>query len=205
MTLTFDRVGMTGSTGVRWPAEEDRFDLRTAVLGAQRGDQTAFGRLVRHHERLVRSTVRRFRLDPATVDDVVQNTWLRVLTRIDSLRNPDAFAGWVAAIARNEAISVIRRRDRERPDDIAPERLVFDTDHCAALIKGEELDALRGAVGRLPEATRRLLGLLFAEEPIPYEEVAEAVGRPQGSIGPTRRRCLARLEAMLEGTAAAVT
>ena len=58
----------------------------------------------------------------------------------------------------------------------------------------EVLDAFR----RLSEECQQLLRLLCAEPPVGYQVVAEATGRPIGSIGPTRQRCLQKLRALLE-------
>ena len=57
---------------------------------------------------------------------------------------------------------------------------------------------VRNAVAQLPEKSQQLMGLLFAEDKVCYDDVARKIGRPKGSIGPTRQRCLARLLEILE-------
>ena len=47
---------------------------------------------------------------------------------------------------------------------------------------------------------QHLLRLLLVDPPLSYDEIAAAVGRPRGSLGPTRRRCLTQLRSLLEGT-----
>ncbi|PYS28217.1 MAG: hypothetical protein DMG11_13470 [Acidobacteria bacterium] len=59
-------------------------------------------------------------------------------------------------------------------------------------------NALEQALGRLPDRCRRLIELLYftAEEPT-YAEIAEEMGMPVASIGPTRARCLEKLKKLL--------
>ena len=66
------------------------------------------------------------------------------------------------------------------------------------LIRAEEHSAVARAFGRLAERCQRLLRMLMADPAPRYEEVAEALGMPIGSIGPTRARCLERLQREVE-------
>ena len=68
-----------------------------------------------------------------------------------------------------------------------------------ALLQGERNRALWEAFSRLGEKCRRLLRVAVTH-PQAYDEISEALGMPIGSIGPTRRRCLTQLRALLEGT-----
>ena len=63
----------------------------------------------------------------------------------------------------------------------------------------EEQHRIRTALSLLDERCKTLLELLFyAPEPPSYAEIAAALGVPEGSIGPTRARCLAKLLRMLK-------
>jgi DNA-directed RNA polymerase specialized sigma24 family protein len=57
---------------------------------------------------------------------------------------------------------------------------------------------VRRALATLPEQHRRLIGLLASSPPPSYQEISAGLGMPTGSIGPTRKRILARLRAELE-------
>ena len=65
--------------------------------------------------------------------------------------------------------------------------------HDEQLLDDELQVALRLAMAELDPACRELLALLTAEPPLSYDDIAEITGRPRGSIGPTRQRCLERL------------
>lgn len=168
------------------------------VRRAQDGDQTALASIAACAEPRVRAVVRRFRFDSATAEDVIQNTMLRMLTRIGTLRMPERFDAWIKTIARNEAISVVRGRSREIPSDVTDGQLVLHHDPATDMMRLEDISAVRNAVAQLPEKSQQLMGLLFAEDKVCYDDVARKIGRPKGSIGPTRQRCLARLLEILE-------
>jgi RNA polymerase sigma factor (sigma-70 family) len=66
------------------------------------------------------------------------------------------------------------------------------------LVRLEEQHAVRTAVAALDERCRCLLTLLFyRSDPPPYAEVARALNMTEGSIGPTRARCLQKLRRLL--------
>ena len=71
-------------------------------------DRQTFQSLYKRHYNLVRRIAYRYGLRDAEADDVVQDTFVKAWTKRDSLRDPGSFAGWVAIIAKNEAIG--RRR-----------------------------------------------------------------------------------------------
>src|SRR5436305_2124810 len=72
------------------------------VLAAQRGDVPAFEQLYARHAPLVRSILLG-RLAAADADDALQEVFMTALQKLQALRDPSAFIGWVARIARNRA------------------------------------------------------------------------------------------------------
>src|SRR5580765_4942267 len=97
----------------------------TAALGAPiravaAGDQDAFARLYADYARLVHAILLG-RIPRRDVDDLVQEVFLTVFRRIRELRDPAAFGGWIAAIARNRATDHMRqlREQVELPADLA--------------------------------------------------------------------------------------
>lgn len=167
------------------------------VRSAAGGDQQAWDGLVERYGRLVWSVIRGFRLDAATAADVSQTTWLRLVEHLDRLREPDRVGSWLATTARNECLRVYRRSARtipsELPGDITDPRLRPDE----RVILDEEAGAVLAALELVPEQCRELLRLIVADPPLSYQDIAEVLGRPLGSIGPTRQRCLDRLRAAL--------
>lgn len=177
----------------------------TLVAAAAAGDPAAWDALVDRHAGLVWSVCRRFRLADTDAQDVSQTVWLRLVERLGTLRDPDAVAGWLATSTRNECIAVWRAGRRQTP--VSPDSALDlalqtgATPHGDAddrpldhdLLTEERHRALRTAVAGLPAHCRRLLGLLFADPPLTYEEIGARLDVSRGYIGPTRARCLGKL------------
>jgi RNA polymerase sigma factor (sigma-70 family) len=180
----------------------DTFSATATLLArAAQGDQRAWNALVDEHSRLLWSVARSFRLDAADANDVVQTTWLRLLEHLDRIEDPSRLVGWLVTTARREAMRVLRRSGRERPvvEDTVLDRPDDAPPVDSALLRDERNSALWEAFSRLNEKCRQLLRVAVTH-PQAYDEISEALGMPIGSIGPTRRRCLTQLRALLEGT-----
>ena len=180
----------------------DTFSATATLLArAAQGDQRAWNALVDEHSRLLWSVARSFRLNAADANDVVQTTWLRLLEHLDRIEDPSRLVGWLVTTARREAMRVLRRSGRERPvvEDTVLDRPDDGPPVDSGLLQDERNRALWDAFSRLNEKCRQLLRVAVTH-PQAYDEISEALGMPIGSIGPTRRRCLTQLRALLEGT-----
>lgn len=198
-------MGTATSTAVlESPIVSARPEASPAELldASRRGDAAGWQGLVDRYERLVWSVARSFRFDDATTADVVQTVWLRLAESLDRIREPDSLAAWLATTCRHECSSVGRRRDRELVDeavvDLRLQRGVPAGDIDDDLLDRESHREVLDAFRRLSDGCQQLLRLLCAEPPLGYQLVGEITGRPIGSIGPTRQRCLDKLRALLE-------
>ena len=171
----------------------------TLLQSARSGDAGAWRALVDRYSPMLWNIARGFRLDHATCADVVQTTWVALAENLDSVREPDAIGGWLAMTARRACLREVCRRKRVDLWGEFSDRDMVDPapapDDWAATRDRD--DRLRRAFRRLPERDQRLLTLLWAAPPRPYAEIAEILGVPIGSIGPTRARALARLREQL--------
>src|SRR5262245_12114776 len=79
------------------------------IRAAARGDEAAFARLYADHVRMVRAILLG-RVPRGDVDDLIQDVFISAYTRLRELRDPGAFGGWLAAIARNRATDHLRQR-----------------------------------------------------------------------------------------------
>ena len=162
--------------------------------GGDEGRQ-AWSALVARHSGRMYAVARSFSLDTQTAEDLVQTAWLRLLERADQVRDPSAVGAWLCTIVRNEARRFLTRR-REIPVMIG---LSADTTDAAdeGLLREDRARALRLAFAHLNRECQQLLRLLLVEPPLSYDEIAAALDRPRGSLGPTRRRCLDHLRQCL--------
>jgi RNA polymerase sigma factor (sigma-70 family) len=179
-----------------------RADELDALLRAvNAGDGTAWRRLIERFTSRVRAVTRAYRLNAHDADDVMQTTWLRLLERIDGIREPAAVGAWIETTARRESLRVLRVARREWPTDsdqlldapvdaVAERRLVAAQDRAAY---DQALTRLPEALTRLPQSQQRLLSMLLSDPAPSYAEISRRLDMPIGSIGPIRARCIARL------------
>jgi len=169
-------------------------DLGPLVEGAKAGDREAWDLLVTHFTPRLRSVVRGYRLSSADVDDVVQATWTAAYTHIGRLRMPEAFGGWLMVTARHAAFRALERNRHEIviDDEHLPQE-VTDRTPESDMLEAEERSAVHAAIERLPERQRLIVGTLVRQPATSYADLADQLGIPVGSIGPTRERALARL------------
>lgn len=175
--------------------------VSTLVQAAAEGRQEAWNELVRRYNGLVWSVARGFGLSAADAADVAQTTWLRLVERLSTIRDPERVGAWLATTARNESRQTLRRGGRQVPtaDEYALEPAEPATAPVdAGLLASERDEVLWRSIEALSEVCRRLIRALMADPPPTYEEVSAALDMPVGSIGPTRGRCLARLRVLVD-------
>lgn len=93
------------------PDEPSVSDARL-IDAARRGEQEAFGELVRRYERRLIGVVRRFVEDQEQAEDLAQETFLRVYRRLDQFDPSRRFGPWLFQIGVNLALDSLRRRRR---------------------------------------------------------------------------------------------
>lgn len=178
------------------PETVDDVDFSALVNAALAGDHHAWDTLVHRLSGVVWKTVLGSSLSSEDRKDACAATFFRLYERLGTVREPAKLPGWVAAVARNEVVAIVRSSQRQRGDSRAT--LVDVRPHDEQLIDDELRAALARAFSRLPEEAQHLLRLLMQEPPLAYDDIAIRLGVPRGSIGPTRRRLLDRLRRMPE-------
>lgn len=181
---------------------EQDLDVARLVRCAAEGDRRAWERLVDQYARLIWSITWDFKLTESDAADVAQTTWLRLLEHIDRIDHPDRVGSWLAATARNECLRSLAARKKVvlgNDDANLDSAIAHEPEIDARLLADERARVLRDAVTHLPRRWQRLVELLIADPPASYAEISDQLGLPVGSIGPTRKRCLARLRVLLQG------
>jgi len=172
---------------------------RTRLIEAARqGDQIAWQSIIELHHRLVWWMLGSYSFDHATQEDIYQTVWCRLAENLDKIRDPERLPAWLATTARNEALKRIRYEKRIRPTDLTEYQLIDDDPTPEeAVTLDDQRRSILDAFARLDELCRELLVLCTTDPPLGYEEIAEVWGRPIGSIGPTRARCLNQLRKLI--------
>lgn len=184
----------------------DDSDLQL-VLACRRGDQLAWEKLIRRYQRLIYAIPLRAGLDEDQAAEIFQDVFTTFFQKLNDIEEPDRLQAWLVTTARRKTWRVIAKAPgRMRPDDEAVEW----TNEAAAvrdetplpdeqLLLLEEQHRIRTAVSLLDERCQKLVQLLFyRSEPPSYAEIAASLGIPEGSIGPTRARCLGKLLRILK-------
>ena len=145
--------------------------LGDTIRAIAAGDQDAFARLHADYVRMVHAILLG-RVPRRDVDDLVQDVFVSVYTRICELREPAAFGGWIATIARNRATDYLRRTRAQvaLPDEMPG---------------GDPIDAETFAIleiiRTLPDAYRETL-LMRLVEGMSGQEIADRSGLSAGSV-----------------------
>jgi RNA polymerase sigma factor (sigma-70 family) len=165
------------------------------------GNTSGMSTLVDEVTPLLWSVARQQGLSRQAAEDVVQNTWLKLVEHAAEITDPQSLLKWLITTTRRDSWSTSSRGHREEPATYADVRDT-ETEETApspeATVLADVDDRLVWQhFSSLPERCQALLRVIaFAERP-DYAAVARALGMPVGSIGPTRGRCLAKLRLAL--------
>jgi RNA polymerase sigma-70 factor (ECF subfamily) len=175
-------------TVTMFPAGQASEDARL-VRDARHGDEGAFARLYERYARVIHAVLLA-RAPRADVEDLVQEVFLSAWNRLDGLRDPAAFGGWLAMIARNRATDFHRRavESVELPDDLMA--------HDGTAARAEALGVLE-IIARLPDAYRETL-LMRLVEGLTGPEIAERTGLTPASVRVNLHRGMKLLREKLE-------
>src|SRR3954466_10995548 len=160
------------AAATRFPAGHAAEDGRL-VRSARAGDESAFARLYERYGRIVHALLLA-RVARDEVEDLVQDVFLTAWKRLDDLRDPAAFGGWISMIARNRATDAHRASAEfvELPADLAGRGRTSDEAEAHAA-----LDAIR----TLPEAYRDTLMLRLVEG-LTGPEISQRTGLTPASV-----------------------
>jgi len=168
------------------------------VHKVREGDNSAFSELYRAHAPVVYHVVRSTlggRGGDRDAADVVQDTFVRALERLDSLQSPDRFRPWLLSIARNAATDTLRARSRSDlpPDQDAPEELADPARGPDEVVRLAELTELvRGAVADLAPRDAAAVTMV-TQLGYSLEEVAAVFGITHGAAKVLLHRARRRL------------
>ena len=154
------------------------------------GQTDAFGELVtRYQDRLYHSLMMMVR-SPEDARDLAQEAFVHAFRKLESFRGDAAFYTWLFRIAVNATISFRRKAARRKTSSVESIREVsgsepvddrFDSAPASRMEQDEQLKLIHQALGELSEEFRTAL-VMTEIEGLSYEEAAEAVGCPIGTI-----------------------
>lgn len=183
----------------------DRDIDRQLVARAQRGDKQAFELLVEKYQRKLARLLSRFIRDPAEVEDVTQEAFIKAYRALPAFRGDSAFYTWLYRIGINTAKNYLMAMGRR-----APTSTEVEADEAEGFEEGEQLrdintpeslllsneiaETVNSTIEKLPEELRIAIQMREIEG-MSYEDIAKAMDCP---IGTVRSRIFRAREAIAE-------
>ena len=178
---------------------------RQLVERAQRGDKQAFALLVEKYQRKLARLLSRFIRDPAEVEDVTQEAFIKAYRALPAFRGDSAFYTWLYRIGINTAKNYLMAMGRR-----APTSTEVEADEAEGFEEGEQLrdintpesvllsneiaETVNSTIEALPEELRTAIQLREIEG-MSYEDIAQVMNCP---IGTVRSRIFRAREAIAE-------
>jgi RNA polymerase sigma-70 factor (ECF subfamily) len=180
-------------------------DDRRLVRRAQRGDQEAFAELVTHHQRYVYNLAYRLLRDADEAEDLAQEAFLRAWKGLGGFRGRAKFTTWLYRIVTNlcyNRLAGLRRQLLdvgldEDEDYLSPLALSSDGDPPAAIEAVERRAFLHRQIAALPSKYRLVITLFYLQE-FSYQEIAQVLDLPLGTVKTHLFRARERLKRQLQ-------
>jgi RNA polymerase sigma-70 factor (ECF subfamily) len=173
----------------------------------RRGRQEAFGTLVRRYEGELYGYLRRYLGDGELAEDVFQNTFLQVYTKLDQYETGRPVRPWLYTIATHQAIDALRRQNRHQAVSLDQEREELagaETPQLLGLLESrdpgpvdqlhteERRQLVRASVDRLPDFLRQVVVLAYYQG-LKYKDIADILEIPVGTVKSRLHAALVRL------------
>jgi RNA polymerase sigma factor (sigma-70 family) len=156
-------------------------------------DQQAWKELVIRYEELIFSVALQICGDAESSADILQQVCLELCQRLDEVRNVASLPSWITAVTQRKSLQY--RKSRVSTEALYENCTVESQDVFASI---ERQHTLARALASLPARNRRLIEMMYMSGGRrSYEEIAEELGMPAASIGPTRIRSLKKLRKLL--------
>jgi RNA polymerase sigma-70 factor (ECF subfamily) len=148
------------------------------LLRCQIGDMDAFAALIEHYQRPLRYFINRLLDNSELTEDIFQDTWLAVISRIQCLKEIDAFPAWLYRIARNKVYQRLRtRRNVSKLDENIPAENHAEDD----VFSIEDAAKVHKCLKELPPEYREVLMLRFLER-MSYQQIAQVLNCRLGTV-----------------------
>ena len=148
------------------------------ILRCQMGDNQAFSELIERYGKALRYFIRSLSDSSELAEDIYQETWLAVIKRIHSLKQPEAFTIWLYRIARNKVYHQLRRKKlfTELNEKLNSENHEEQSDFSV-----EEAEKIHKTLEKLHPLHKEILLLRFLEQ-MTYEQITQVTNCNMGTV-----------------------
>ena len=173
-------VAVTSASRTQWSAQDtsDVALVEAIAAGDKHALQVLYGR---HHVKVYRFALR-FVRDESSAEDMVSEVFFDVWRQANRFERRCQVSTWLLAIARNKALSNLRRRSNEQLDEEVAEFIEDPSDNPEVTMQKQERSAiLRSCLDQLSAAHREIIDLVYYHERT-IEEVSDVIGVPVNTV-----------------------
>jgi len=178
-------------------------DDSVLVATALGGRPDAFGTLVERYDRAVYHLAYRTLHDPEEARDVAQEAFFKAYRSLRTFKPGAKFSTWIFAITYHACCDRLARRKRYSNEGL-PERADTAAGPESQAVASDEAQRLRAAIDALPEKYRAVI-TLYHLQGRQYDEIAQVLGIPMGTVKTHLFRAKEQLRRILTESAAGVT
>lgn len=171
------------------------------IRASQRGDQAAFGELVKRYQRAIYRVGYALTRNASDADDLAQETFVRAWRAIDRFQVGEPMYPWLARIATNLAFSLFRRRKRRPETPLEPlveggQQWGMDDDPAEHAAVNERHAVLRASLDELSPEHQAVLILRVVQD-MSYDDIARTLSVPIGTVMSRLSRARAELKSRM--------
>ena len=166
------------------------------------GNQASFQLLVERYQGRILALARHYTRNPVEIEDLVQDTFLKAFSRLESFQHQSSFFTWLYRIAVNTILDSMKRRGRspvqavEDPELLATPGPTPISGPSARMEREEIARITHGVLEQIPEIFRTVLVMREFED-LPYQEIADVLGISIGTVESRLFRARARFKEKL--------
>jgi RNA polymerase sigma-70 factor, ECF subfamily len=168
-------------------------------------DQAALAALYDRYAGMLSSVLNRILRDTQAAEEILQDIFFQLWrnpSRFDPARG--SLPGWLMVIARNRAVSRLRRHNPAAGDELAETAAVSTVNVETAAAQQQLIDRVKGALGSLPAEQRAAIEFAYFEG-MSHSEIAQRTGDPLGTVKTRLRSAVESLKRTLHAQAASTT
>jgi RNA polymerase sigma-70 factor, ECF subfamily len=184
-------------------AESQPLSDAVLVEKVMQRDESALAALYDRYSGMLSALLNRILRDTQAAEEILQDIFLQ-LWRSTGQFDPSrgSLPGWLITVARNRAISRLRRRNPAAPGDeeFAEPVVTLPWNLESAVAQQEIMERVKGAMAKLPEEQRAALELAYFDG-LTHTEIAERTGNPLGTVKTRLRSALETLKRALQVSA----
>ncbi len=161
--------------------------------------EAAFTQLLKRHQQKVYYQIKRMVTEHADADDIAQQVWVKVWSKLDGFKMESEFTTWLFRVAYNETLNFLQKQKKHHLQNVSADNL--DYENAATTQDGPKSAqiqiALEQAIKQLPEKQRFVFMLRYFEE-LNYEKIASITGTTVGGAKANFHQALKKMEEILK-------